>query len=82
MEEFKFTAEMFFDGCDEEGCTKEHETLLSDKEIANIANAKLKEYLDKCPTVYGTHDKILWSTMLKGTGPQAKLFNIKTITEG
>ena len=73
MEEFKFTAEMFKEATIR-GCFK----------AAEIANAKLKEHLDKCPTVYGFNNRPSgWMPIIFGNEThEAKLFNIKTITEG
>jgi len=79
MEEFKFTASDFIN--------KGHVAGSDFYEfLANVANAKLKEYLDKCPTVYmikaeGYRD--IWSDKhVPGIDThECKLFNIKTITE-
>lgn len=76
MEEFKFEASDF-------EARFNHIELKSNfiaQDIASLANAKLKEYLDKCPTVYGFCDGEWWSEKSDCTH-SAKLFDIKKLNE-
>ena len=53
----KFTPEYFY-VCDEvvdgNKCTREHEISLSDKECADLANARLEQMLAEAPVIRGT----------------------------
>lgn len=55
----EFTAKDFY-VCDQvvdgKECFKEHEIHLSDKECAEVANARLAEMLAECQEVYGFRD--------------------------
>ena len=85
---FEFKPEDFY-VCDEivdgSKCTKEHEISLSDKECADIANARLAQMLESAPVVYGYSKDVpqIWTANRddRYLTHQAKLVQIKRIGE-
>lgn len=82
----KFKPEDFY-VCDEvvdgNKCTREHEISLSDKECADLANARLEQMLSEAPVVYADkrHAEIqnVWVPSKPGNTHTARLVDIKEI---